>query len=217
VRIGSAKAKGSRHTEVHDEFETSIQGGDQEFPTAPYPLDAAAGEPLDAVKLTGKGRMRVPPDVVYPPARKLGIELATDGLDLGQLRHADRLFIVEQSLGAPDARPRKPEVGPDAFDALDLRAGRVVGAEPHPEARKPALRLRVDFGPSVGVLQTSAQVTNYPSERLVGRMVVGAINLGSRRIAGFRSEFLILGSINRDGTVLLLRTEEGARPGAPIA
>ena len=111
--------------------------------------------------------------------------------------------------------PRKPDVGADAFFALDLRVGRVVDVAPFPEARRPAWKLTVDFGP-VGTLQTSAQITNYGADDLVGRLVVGAVNLGAKRIAGFRSELLVLGSIEPDGTVLLLRPDDGAEPGAPV-
>lgn len=113
--------------------------------------------------------------------------------------------------------PKKPDVGADRFFELDLRAGRVVTVEPLPEARKPAYALSVDFGPAVGVLRTSAQITNYPEAELLGRMVVGAINLGVKVIAGFKSEFLILGAIDPDGTVRLLQLEEEVEPGAPIA
>jgi tRNA-binding protein len=113
--------------------------------------------------------------------------------------------------------PRKPDVGADAFFALDLRVGRVLAVDAFPEARKPAWRLTVDFGPAVGTLRTSAQVTNYSADELLGRLVVGAVNLGTRRIAGFTSEFLVLGSIDPDGTVRLLRPEDGVRPGDPIA
>ena len=116
----------------------------------------------------------------------------------------------------PTLLERKDEVGADAFFALDLRVGRVVEVEPFPEARKPAWRLRVDFGPRVGVLSTSAQVTNYSQDELRGRLVVGALNLGTKRIAGFTSEFLVLGALEADGTVLLLEVPDVA-PGAPIA
>lgn len=112
---------------------------------------------------------------------------------------------------------KKPDVGADTFFAVDLRAGRVIGVEEFPEARKPAYKIAVDFGPDVGTLHTSAQVTNYGREELEGRMVAGAINLGTKRIAGFTSEFLILGTIDPDGTVRLLRIEDDARPGDPIA
>jgi tRNA-binding protein len=111
---------------------------------------------------------------------------------------------------------RKPDVGADAFFALDLRVGRVLAVEPFPEARTPAWKLRVDFGPDVGELQTSAQVTNYAEDELVGRLVVGAINLGSKRIAGYRSEFLVLGGLEPDGTVHLLSVE-GVEPGDQVA
>ena len=118
---------------------------------------------------------------------------------------------------ALDKLPRKEPVGSDAYFALDLRTGRVVDVEPFPEARKPAWKLKVDFGPVVGVLQTSAQITNYREDELRGRMVVGAINLGTKKIAGFTSEFLILGALYPDGTVRLLQLEDGVEPGAPVA
>jgi tRNA-binding protein len=111
---------------------------------------------------------------------------------------------------------RKPDVGADAFSALDLRVGRVVAADPFPEARRPAWKLTVDFGPAVGSLRTSAQVTNYGAGELVGRLVVGAINLGRKRIAGFESEFLVLGGLEDDGTVHLLGVD-GVEPGAVVA
>jgi len=113
--------------------------------------------------------------------------------------------------------PRKDDVGAEAFFALDLRVGRVTAVEEFPQARKPACKLTVDFGPAVGSLRTSAQVTNYSAEELTGRLVVGAINLGRKTIAGFRSEFLVLGAIQADGTVRLLQVEDGVEPGAPIA
>src|SRR5688500_8526406 len=112
---------------------------------------------------------------------------------------------------------KKPDVAIDDFFSLDLRTGRVTAVEDFPEARKPAYKITVDFGPRVGVLQTSAQVTNYSRDELMGRMVVGAVNLGTKRIAGFKSEFLILGSLDPDGTVRLLQLEDTVEPGAPIA
>jgi tRNA-binding protein len=117
----------------------------------------------------------------------------------------------------PSGLPRKPDVGADGFFALDLRVGRVVGVEPFPEARKPAWKLAVDFGPVVGTLRTSAQVTNYSASALEGRLVVGAVNLGRKRIAGFASECLVLGALDPDGTVRLLELPEGVEPGAPVA
>lgn len=110
-----------------------------------------------------------------------------------------------------------PDVGPANFAALDMRVGRVVDVRPFAEARKPAYQLAVDFGPVLGVLETSAQVTNYRVEDLVGRLVVGAVNLGSRRIAGFVSRFLVLGAVEADGSVRLLRPDGDPPPGTRIA
>src|SRR6187401_2048657 len=118
---------------------------------------------------------------------------------------------------APESVPRKDDIGAEGFFALDLRVGRVIDVQPFPEARKPAWKLGVDFGPVVGELHTSAQITNYAAGELVGRLVVGAINLGPKRIAGFTSEFLILGSLDPDGTVRLLQLEDDVAPGAPVA
>lgn len=112
---------------------------------------------------------------------------------------------------------RKPEAGIPAFFALDLRAGRVIEVQDFPEARKPSYKIKVDFGPVVGELWSSAQITNYSKQELLGRMVVGAINLGEKRIAGFKSSFLVLGALDPDGTVRLLQLEDGVQPGAPIA
>ena len=118
---------------------------------------------------------------------------------------------------AADKPARKPDVGAAAFFDLDLRIGRVVAIEDFPEARKPAWKLTVDFGPSVGELRTSAQIKTYTKDELIGRLVVGAINLGAKRIAGFTSEFLILGGIDAGDTVRLLGVDEGTEPGDPVA
>jgi tRNA-binding protein len=112
---------------------------------------------------------------------------------------------------------RKPDVGADHFFAVDMRVGTITAVEAFPEARKPAWKLTVDFGPVVGTLRTSAQVTNYSEEQLVGRKVVGALNLGPRRIAGFKSEFLVLGTMDPDGLVRLLQVEPEAADGSAIA
>jgi tRNA-binding protein len=118
---------------------------------------------------------------------------------------------------APEVLPKKDDVDPEIFFRLDMRVGRVVSVEDFPEARKPAWRMWVDFGPVVGLLQSSAQIKNYSKEDLVGRQVVGAVNLGTKRIAGFESQFLILGALDPDGTVRLLALEDEVQPGAPIA
>jgi tRNA-binding protein len=117
---------------------------------------------------------------------------------------------------APEQLPAKDEVDAAHFHALDLRVGRVVAAEPFPAARKPSLRLRVDFGPVLGVLETSAQVTRYDPEALIGRLVVGAVNLGVRRIAGLESRFLVLGGLHPDGSVALLAPDDELAPGSIV-
>lgn len=117
---------------------------------------------------------------------------------------------------APERLPRREDVGVEAFEALDLRIGRVVEVLPFPEARRPAWKLRVDFGP-LGVLQTSAQITNYDEDELLGRSVVAAVNLGTRRIAGFESQFLVLGGLEADGTVRLLAPDAELPPGSTVA
>jgi tRNA-binding protein len=118
---------------------------------------------------------------------------------------------------APDKLPRKDICGVDGFVAVDMRVGTVLSAEPFPQARKPAYRLRVDFGPVVGVLETSAQITHYAIDALIGRRIVGAINLGEKRIAGFKSQFLVLGALAPDGRVHLLNPDGAPPDGAPIA
>lgn len=118
---------------------------------------------------------------------------------------------------APEHQACKAECGTEGFLAVDLRVGTVLSADPFPEARKPAYKLRVDFGPVVGVLQTSAQITNYDAASLIGRRVVGAINLGEKRIAGFKSQFLVLGALSPDGQVNLLSPDHAPPDGAPVA
>ena len=114
--------------------------------------------------------------------------------------------------------PRLPDVTANEFFAVDIRVGRVTAVDAFPEARKPAWKLTVDFGPEVGTLRTSAQVTNYSKEELEGRTVVGAVNLGSRQIGPFVSEFLVLGAVDPDdGTVHLLELPDGMEPGWRIA
>lgn len=95
----------------------------------------------------------------------------------------------------------------DAFQQVDIRVGRIVRCEPNAEARKPAYKLWVDFGP-LGQRQSSAQLVDlYAPEALVGRLVVAAVNLGARRIAGFTSEVLVLGLPDAEGRVVLLQPE----------
>ena len=104
-----------------------------------------------------------------------------------------------------------------AFSALDLRAGRIVRVEPNEKARTPAYCLWIDFGP-LGVRQSSAQLTGlYQPEDLLGRLIIAAVNLGDRRVAGFRSEVLVLGAADADGRIVLLATERDVPPGTRVS
>jgi len=105
------------------------------------------------------------------------------------------------------------EVTFDDFLKLDIRVGRIVEAESFPEARKPAYKLRVDFGEELGVKRSSAQITSYPLEALPGRLVLGVVNFPPRQVGPVRSEVLVLGTYAQDGTVLLVSPEPHARPG----
>ncbi|HEX6128245.1 MAG TPA: tRNA-binding protein [Candidatus Limnocylindria bacterium] len=101
---------------------------------------------------------------------------------------------------------------------VDMRVGRILAAEPFPEARKPSYRLRIDFGPEVGERDSSAQLTvTYPDPaQLVGRQVVAVVNLPPRRIAGFASQVLVLGAMGDSGEVWLLEPMPEAPEGSRI-
>jgi len=104
----------------------------------------------------------------------------------------------------------------NAFEILEMRVGRIVRAEPHEHARRPAYRLWIDFGTG-GVRASSAQLTDlYSPEALVGRQVVAAMNLGPRRIAGCTSEVLVLGVPDDAGRVVLLATEREVPAGGRV-
>ena len=105
----------------------------------------------------------------------------------------------------------------DDFLRVDMRVGRIVGVEDFPEARKPAWKLRIDFGPEIGEKRSSAQVTNYTREELEGRLVVGVVNFPPRQIGPVRSEVLVLGAVSDGHPVLLLEPDEGSQPGDRIA
>ena len=98
-----------------------------------------------------------------------------------------------------------PEITYDDFAKVDIRVGRVIDVQPFPEARKPAYKLWVDYGPEVGVKKSSAQVTvHYTPEELLGRQVLGVVNFPPRQIGPFRSEALVLGLPDADGAVVLI-------------
>lgn len=93
------------------------------------------------------------------------------------------------------------------FEKVDLRSGTVVKVEEFPRARNPAFKVWVDFGKEIGILQTSAQVTvHYTPETLLGRSVVGCVNLGEKNIAGFVSQFLLVGFADENGAICLITT-----------
>ena len=106
----------------------------------------------------------------------------------------------------------------DDFDRVDMRVGRVLAADPFPEARKPSFKLRIDFGSEIGERVSSAQLTvTYPDPTsLVGRQVVAVVNFPPRRIASFASEVLVLGAMGDDGNVWLLRPEPEAPVGSRV-
>lgn len=96
------------------------------------------------------------------------------------------------------------EINWETFESVDLRVGTIIKSEPFPEARKPAIKVWVDFGEELGVKQSSAQITvNYEPEALIGKQVIGCVNLGTMRIAGFKSEFLLTGFAADDSSIIL--------------
>ena len=105
----------------------------------------------------------------------------------------------------------------DDFLKVEMRVGRVVAVEDFPEARSPAWKLRIDFGPELGEKRSSARITNYTREQLEGSLVVAVVNFPPRQIGPVRSEVLVLGAVEEDGTVLVLRPDGAATPGARIA
>jgi tRNA-binding protein len=107
-----------------------------------------------------------------------------------------------------------PEISWEEFEKVDVRAGTIVEAEPFREARKPSIKLIVDFGPEVGTRKTSAQLTvRYEPEGLVGRQVLAVINFPPKRIAGFESEVLVLGVPDGNKDVVLLSPDHRVPPG----
>lgn len=110
-----------------------------------------------------------------------------------------------------------PEITFDDFLKIDVRVGRVVRAEPFPEARKPAIKMWLDFGPDIGERKTSAQVTkHYTPEDLMGRQVLAVVNFPPRQIGTFMSEVLVLGVPDEDGEVVLLTPDQAVSQAVPV-
>ncbi len=97
-----------------------------------------------------------------------------------------------------------------------MRVGRVVSVDEFPDARKPAWKLAIDFGPEIGIKRSSAQITHYSPDQLVGSLVVGVVNFPPRQIGRFFSEVLVLGALDDALGVVLLRPDQDAEPGARI-
>jgi tRNA-binding protein len=108
-----------------------------------------------------------------------------------------------------------PQITYDQFTAVEMRVARVLEVQPFPKARKPAWKVRVDLGP-LGEKWSSAQITSYSAEELVGTLVVCVCNFAPRNIAGFMSEVLILGAADADGNVILLSPRSAVAPGERV-
>ncbi|MDX6675661.1 MAG: tRNA-binding protein [Solirubrobacteraceae bacterium] len=105
----------------------------------------------------------------------------------------------------------------DDFQKVDMRVGRVLAVDDFPEARRPAWKLEIDFGPEIGVKRSSAQIKHYAREALEGRLVIGVVNFPPLRMGPFKSEVLVLGALDDEKGVILLRPDEDVEPGDKIA
>lgn len=111
----------------------------------------------------------------------------------------------------------EPAIGYDDFRRVDIRVGTIVAAEPFPEARRPALKLQVDFGPAIGVRKTSAQITrHYAPEALIGRQVAAVVNFPPKQIGKVISEVLVLGFPDEAGEVVLIAPDRAVPNGGRL-
>jgi tRNA-binding protein len=112
----------------------------------------------------------------------------------------------------------KEQITYDDFDKIDIRVGTVISVKKNEKARKPSLVIGVDFGKEIGIKQSSAQITHYYNEdNLKGKQVVGICNFPEKNIAGVVSQVLILGSIDKEGKVILIHPSQESENGLPIA
>lgn len=119
--------------------------------------------------------------------------------DIGEIRHVKTISWAE-------------------FEQVELRAGTIVGVEDFPQARKPAYRIQVDFGPEIGVKQSSAQITTlYTKDQLLGRQVIGVVNFAAKQIGPFMSECLITGFYRPDGAVVLAIPDQPVPDGVKLS
>jgi len=156
----------------------------------------------------------LPPD---PEAPLRGVEV--EGLAGEFRRHsADRYDVGDTPFIGTATPPIRVVrvIDFDQFLAVDMRVGRVTAVDDFPEARKPAWKLTIDFGPELGVKRSSAQVTNYGREELEGRLVVGVVNFPPRQIGPFMSEVLCIGASDEAGNVILLAPDADVPLGSRI-
>ncbi len=112
----------------------------------------------------------------------------------------------------------KEQISYDIFDKVDIRIGTVISVKKNEKARKPSLVVEIDFGKEIGIKQSSAQITHYYSEdNLKGKQVIAVCNFAEKNIAGIISQALILGSIDKEGRVILVHPTQKAENGLPIA
>ena len=112
----------------------------------------------------------------------------------------------------------KEQISYDDFDKIDIRVGTVISVEKNEKARKPSLVVKVDFGNKIGVKQSSAQITHYyTEEKLKGKQIIAICNFPEKNIAGIISQVLILGSIDKEGKVILVHPSQESENGLPVA